>query len=124
MAELEILILQSRLPTEEPCMPAISQNQSSLNADPFVRAVGELPPDLRSKVLSRAWADVASVVNHYHEATGLAQRIDPSDNCDHDWTKLNHAVKDLAPDENKEKAVAAFYEAVITVLQAEKKRTL
>jgi hypothetical protein len=94
--------------------------ESSSSEDPIVQAITNLAPGLRKKILSKAWADVAAVVNEYAQSTGIGQRVKCSGDSDDDWAKLNKAVKKLPPNEEKEKVVTAFYEAIIATLKEEK----
>jgi len=112
---------------EKPAQTLQSANiaSSQVTADAIIDGIRKLPPELRNKVLSRAWTDVAAVVNECNQAMGTTNRCAVMEkDFGQDWSKLNRAVRKLPADQQKEKAISAFYEAVITVLQERKDRRL
>jgi hypothetical protein len=99
------------------------ESSSEVTADAIIEGIKKLSPELRNKVLSKAWTDVAAVVNECNQAVGTLKSCADADSAtNQDWSKLNRAVNKLSVDQQKEKAITAFYEAVITVLQERKER--
>ena len=95
-----------------------ASEDSEVTADTIIEGIQKLTPDLRNKVLSRAWTDVAAVVNECNQAIGTMKSCTALEtNSQQDWAKLNQAVKQLNPEDKKARAINAFYEAVIAVLQ-------
>jgi hypothetical protein len=95
-------------------------NSADVTAN-IIDGINRLSPDLRNKVLSRAWTDVSTVVKECDQAMGtMTTCASLETDSQQDWSKLNKAVRKLTPEEQKARAINAFYEAVIAVLQEKK----
>jgi|SRR5277367_5004462 len=94
---------------------AILRQVSIRKSDTTIDAINNLPGDLRTKVLSRAWTEMATVVNEQRIANG-GQAPRSCGDFDEDWRNLEIAVWRLLEAE-REKALEAFYRAVTVVLR-------
>jgi hypothetical protein len=114
---------QSCLAKSAHASPMPACKSSEVTADAIIDGINKLSPELRNKVLSRAWTDVSAVVNECKQAMGaMSSSASLETSSQQDWSKLNQAVKKLNPEEQKARAINAFYEAVISVLQERKDR--
>jgi uncharacterized protein YoxC len=123
MADLHTPCLGKPAHTLKSADSGTCESSSEVTADAIIDGIKKLTPELRNKVLSKAWTDVTAVVNECNQAFGaLKSCSEAGTESNQDWSKLNRAVNKLSVDEQKEKAITAFYEAVITVLQERKER--
>jgi len=101
-------------------MPAC--DSSEVTADAIIDGINRLSPELRNKVLSRAWTDVSAVVSECKQAMGaMSSCASAETNLQQNWSKLNRVAK-KSPEAQKARAINAFYEAVIVVLQERQDR--
>src|SRR5215469_11676655 len=92
----------------------VEQCQIVGESNSLVGAIDNLPANLRAEILSRAWAEMAAVVNE--GSVSGAEKLISSGDFNKDWQNLQSAVWKLVETE-RARVLEAFYNAVIIVLK-------